>query len=58
MARVDWPIDQFVAQEDEVEKLLWTSISDLEKDVAVNPNKYIASMHDSIAVLRAGEESS
>lgn len=49
---VDQPIEYFTPQEEEVERLQWTAIDGLIKDVNENPDKYVASMGKALEVLR------
>lgn len=48
---VDKPLEYFVPQEDEVEKLKWVKLEDLVKDVADNPGKYVLSMKEALDFL-------
>lgn len=54
--KVDWPVEKFVAQEDEVEQLRWVNIDDLKQDIQNNPEKYIKSMAQSLTVLEEAKE--
>lgn len=49
---VDWDIDQFTLQEDEVEQIAWMTVEGLEQDLRENPQKYLTSMNDVVAVLK------
>lgn len=40
----DWPVEKFIPQPEEVEKVAWVSIEDLRKDIIENPNKYVPSI--------------
>ncbi len=43
-ATVDWPIENFVIQEDEVEQITWMPKNEFLEDYSNNPDKYIPSM--------------
>lgn len=40
----DWPLDRFLPQSTEVERVMWIDKNELEKDLSKNPNKYTPSM--------------
>lgn len=47
----DWPLEKFVPQETEVEKLVWISEQELVKDVAENPDKYLPTMAEIVKLF-------
>jgi len=55
-----FPLERFVAQEEEVEQLVWIDLEELLQDVAANPDKYVPSFPRSLAALidfiRRGEK--
>ncbi len=40
-AQLDWPIEKFTPQEEEVEKIDWIDADELKKQVFENPERYI-----------------
>ena len=48
---LDWPLEKFVPQESEVEKLAWISEQELVKDVANNPDKYLPTMDEIVKLF-------
>lgn len=42
-AIIDWPIDKFTLQEDEVEQIKWVDKAWLKQDLAKNPDHYVPS---------------
>lgn len=40
---LDWPINQFILQDDEVEQVKWVDKAWLRQDLAENPDKYVPS---------------
>lgn len=39
--QIDWPLDKFTIQTDEVEQIAWINRLELLRDVKTNPDKYI-----------------
>lgn len=50
-AVLDKPQDSFVLQEDEVDAVQWVEASDLVKDVAINPSRYISEMPEVLKIF-------
>lgn len=48
---LDWPIEKFVPQESEVEQIAWWKLEDLERDMAMHPERYIAALPKMIMLL-------
>jgi isopentenyldiphosphate isomerase len=51
---VDYPIDQFVIQEEEVEQIAWISKAQLRQELISNPSKYIPAMQDIVTLFGVG----
>lgn len=52
ICHIDWPLDKFTAQEDEVEKLAWVDRAFLQDDIKKNPDKYIKTAYKWEALFR------
>jgi 8-oxo-dGTP pyrophosphatase MutT (NUDIX family) len=50
-AVIDRSIDAFVIQENEVEQIAWIKRSQLERELKVTPEKYIAAMPEILALF-------
>lgn len=48
---LDWPIERFVPQESEVEQVAWVDVDVLKRDMATNPDKYIAALPGIVGLL-------
>lgn len=48
---VDKPVDAFIVQQDEVEKVSWISRAQLENELRNHPDKYIAAMPEILALF-------
>lgn len=49
---LDWPIEKFVPQEEEVEQIAWWNPELLAKDMADHPEKYIDALPGMVELLR------
>lgn len=47
-AALNWPIDKFQIQEEEVEAIRWISIPELKADIEQNPSKYLRSVIENV----------
>lgn len=54
---LDWPIEQFIPQESEVEQVKWWNLEALKVDIQQYPEKYIAALPGMLSLL-ASERSS
>lgn len=50
-AVIDWPLTQFVIQEEEVVEIMWVDRTTLKQDVADNPEKYTPSLPRALNLL-------
>jgi isopentenyldiphosphate isomerase len=48
---MDWELNQFMPQKEEVERILWIDKSELVRDVKENPEKYIPYMPDTVKLF-------
>lgn len=53
IARLDWPVERFRPQAEEVAAIKWVRLDDLEQEVAVTPEHFVASFAESSATLIA-----
>jgi isopentenyl-diphosphate Delta-isomerase len=51
-ARVDWGIDKFIRQVEEVDQLKWEDVDTLKQDLKLHPDKYIPSMPRTLKELQ------
>lgn len=56
IARLDWPVERFTPQTEEVAAIRWVSLSDLEREIASSPENFVtnfaASGTNMIAFIR------
>lgn len=52
---IDWPLEKFTIQEEEVEGLAWIPLATLKKELQTNPDKYIAAMPEIVDLLSANK---
>lgn len=48
---LDWPIEQFVPQESEVEQVAWWDLEKLKVDMKANPETYITALPGMVKLL-------
>jgi isopentenyldiphosphate isomerase len=49
--RCNWPIEKFTKQDEEVAALKWADLTELQKDAAANPDKYVNNFAESMKDL-------
>jgi isopentenyldiphosphate isomerase len=54
---LDWPLEKFVPQESEVERIAWWNPESLECEMAENPENYIDALPEMLHLLQQGLDS-